>query len=49
MLTDQELRQAVFALHIIAERGNNDEFTSILRDASDSASGRPVAISAGQR
>jgi len=35
MLTDQELRQAVFALTIIEERGDPDEFDLILKEARD--------------
>ncbi len=33
MLTDQELRQAVFALQIIEDRGDPDEFQEVLREA----------------
>jgi len=36
MLTDQELRQAVFALIIIEERGFPDELAHLLREARDS-------------
>jgi hypothetical protein len=37
MLTDQELRQAVFALMIIDERGDRDVFQEVLREASASS------------
>jgi hypothetical protein len=37
MLTDQELRQAVFALSIIEERGDPDEWAMILREKANTA------------
>ncbi len=37
MLTDTELRQAIFALTIIEERGDPDVFALVLREASDKA------------
>ena len=37
MLTDQELRQALFALSVIEARGDRDEWAAILRDVNAAA------------
>jgi len=44
MLTDQELRQAVFAMSIIDERGTAEEFAIVLREkAETSANGERLS------